>query len=512
MTDHELMLQLTEQNKQLTSLVQQLSDQNKWLMEQLKNLQRRHFGQSSEQNANEGQLSLFETPTVEESPEVAPTPVAAPTRKPAKKLAERLNPDLVTVEKRYFGLADTHCPNCRHQLDTIGQKAVRTTLEYIPARLVQHDNFAFTYKCPRCSADPKIDGDKLIQTPGPTALMAHSVMTPSLITEIVGEKYILDVPLYRQRSEWKRRGWETTTASLSNAVIKCGEWLTPLYQMLHEQLLKQDYLHGDETPIQVLTEPNKTATSKSYLWLITSNEGASKPAVYFAYDPTRSGKTAAKLYKGFEGTLQCDGYSGYHALPDTIRQVGCWAHARRKFFNATHGSQKGQAKQALAKIDQLFMWERDWAALKPADRLAKRQETAAPLVEAFWATLSQTNVLPNSSLGKAVDYAIGQKDRLNVFLEDGQVVLSNNLAERSIKPSVMLRKNSLFSKSQAGAKANAMYLSFIESAKANQLDPKLYLNYLFEEIPEWGQNPDPVDLEAYLPWNIEPAVLKQDPK
>jgi hypothetical protein len=293
---------------------------------------------------------------------------------------------------------------------------------------------------------------------------------------------------------------------MANWMIRCSEdWLTPLYDRMKECLLSDnDVLHVDETVVQVLKEPDKKATTNSYMWLYRTSGESSHSIVLYEYQPTRSASHPEKFLSAFEGYLHTDGYSGYHNLPSSIIIVGCWAHARRKFDEALktiplEERESSESRKGLEYFNRLFALEREYedAELSPAERYQRRLEQSKPIFDSLSQWSTSTNALPKSALGKAIHYFEEQRPYLeNVFL-DGRLELSNNRAERSIKPFVIGRKNWLFSATVNGAKASSVIYSMIETAKENLLKPFEYLKYLFESLP----NATGSTLDSLLPWS-----------
>jgi transposase len=231
--------------------------------------------------------------------------------------------------------------------------------------------------------------------------------------------------------------------------------------------------------------------------------------VLFEYQPTRSGEHPRKFLQGFKGYLHVDGYAGYHDIPD-VTLCGCWAHFRRKADEALKGlptkqrrSRNSMSQQLLDRINQLFFIERDLKSKSPEDRLAARNLRSRPIMEELrkWLDDIAPSVLPKSLFGLAVNYGRQQWSKLIRFLEDGRIEISNNLAERSIKPFVIGRKNLLFCNTPRGARASAVIYSPVESAKENKLNPHAYLNYLFEQLPNLESRDDET-LDRLLPWIV----------
>jgi hypothetical protein len=261
-------------------------------------------------------------------------------------------------------------------------------------------------------------------------------------------KYIDGLPLYRQEQSLSRLGIDISRQTMANWMIQGAErWLFPLYERMHELILKQEILHADETTLQVLHEPGRAATSKSYLWLYRTGQTRS-PIVLYDYQTTRASKHPCRFLNGFKGYLQVDGYSGYNRLEE-ITLVGCWAHARRKFDEALKVLPPGKkdpdvaAKRGLEFYNRLFALERELKKVSPEERYRIRLKRGRLIVDEFkeWLDYQRPKVLPKSAFGQAIGYSLKQWQRLNAFFADGRLEIDNNRAERSIKPFVIGRKN-----------------------------------------------------------------------
>lgn len=322
---------------------------------------------------------------------------------------------------------------------------IRKELKIIPAQVsvVKHERHI--YACRRCERED-------IKTPIITASMPKPVLpkslaSPSAMAFIMSQKYVEGMPLYRQQQQLSRLGIDLSRQTLANWMVKGADWLSLIYERMHEHLLKQDILHADETILQVLREPGRAAKSTSYMWLYRT--GRAGPAiVLYDYQTTRASKHPCRFLSGFKGYLHVDGYAGYNALPNTTL-VGSWAHARRKFDEALKAlpaekrSAAVAAKEGLDFCNQLFAIEREIREATPEERYEIRLTRSRPVMEAFlaWLNTQKPRVLPKSAFGQAVKYCLNQWDRLVVFLQDGRLEIDNNRGERSIKPFVIGRKN-----------------------------------------------------------------------
>lgn len=427
-----------------------------------------------------------------------------PTKKAKKARKEKLNSNLPV---RTTILEPNHaCPKGHTDIKLIGKKYVREELHIIPAQAYVEKIYVRTYKCQRCAQDATISG--LFQASIPPALMTHSLASASLVAEILYRKFVLGVPLYRQLPEIERLGYQTSEATIANWVIKTAQLVNPLYQELHRHLCQAHHLQGDETPMEVLREPGKKATSKSYMWVARTPVKLRNAVVYYAYGATRSGFFAQKLYQDYQGALQCDGYSAYNLLGDNIQRMGCWAHVRRKFYDAVKSHVNG-ANRPLRLINQMFALEREWQHFSPRVRRRRRRSRLRKLLKRFWRGLENSEVLPQSRLGKAVTYALGQRPNLDRIINDGVIDWSNNASERNMKSMVIGRKNWLFSTSTQGADSTAIWMTLIESAKANHLDSRQYLVDILTGFPALPTFPKKEQLAAYLPWNCQNNETEQ---
>lgn len=299
-------------------------------------------------------------------------------------------------------------------------------------------------------------------------------------------------------------GVKISRQTMANWGIAGAKLLNPVYEKMHEILLKESILHADETPLEVLCEPNRPAV-QSYMWVYRTGKHADASVVLYDYREGRSGDYTKKFLDGFSGFLHCDGYAGYNKLGD-VKRVGCWAHVRRKFFEAVQSQADKTdlstvAGQGFLYIEKLFALEHINSE-KPALTLTQiaeiRENQSKPLLAEFfaWCEKIEPSTLPKSLTGGAIRYALNQKATLLTFLENPKLELTNNAAERAVKPFVIGRKNWLFCNTPGEANSSAIVYSMIESAKANGLNPYDYLVWMFEKIQR-GEGQDAADL---IPW------------
>jgi hypothetical protein len=293
-------------------------------------------------------------------------------------------------------------------------------------------------------------------------------------------------------------------------MIKAGDLLQPLLNVMEKQLINHPVMHCDEPVVQILKEPDKPATRKSYMWVRVGGP-PTQPIRLFHYAPSRSGSVVSELLEDYQVYLQTDDYAGYNAVAANkdVTQLGCWAHARRKFIDAqkaTAGKTKNMNKvsnadMAISLIARLYAIEKNMKEVDAEIRHHIRQQQAVPQLQKIRTWLDKTlhSTLPKGLLGKAISYLDKNWHKLTVYTQDGCLAIDNNIAENAIRPFVIGRKNWLFSASVNGAKASANIYSLIETAKANQREPYQYLRHLFTELPKVTTADQ---IEALLPWNV----------
>jgi transposase len=494
-----------------------LKQQVAWLMEQLKLSKRRQFGVSSEKSEYV-QESLFQESLFDEAEAAADLSAAEPEleevkayRRKKSRGTDRLPPDL-PVEVIEYELPEEErvCPDCGGLLHVMGRET-REELKLIPAKAVITRRVRHVYACRNCEKNGEQVPFAKASVPEP--VIKGSFASPESVAHIATQKFVMGVPLYRQEQEWERNGVHLSRQTMSNWLIRSSvDWLKPIYDRLHELLCAGEVLHADETTVQVLHEPGRAAQTKSYMWLYRTSGDAKHPIVLYDYRTSRSGNNPAEFLHDFKGYLHTDGWDEYHRrLPDGIVVVGCWAHCRRKFDEALKSLPKkdhsgSESLRGLQFCDHLFSLERKYAGLPPDDNFAVRRlariEHSKPVMDAFFAWAAERaakDTLPNSLLGQAVNYALGQRRWLERVLLDGRLELSNNRAERSIKPFVIGRKNWLFNNTPKGADASAMIYSIIETVKENGIIPFDYLSAVFSKAPNTQMD---ASLDPLLPWNL----------
>ncbi len=381
---------------------------------------------------------------------------------------------------------------------------VSEQLDIIPAKVQVLVHVRKKYACKHC--EEGVTTAPLAPQPIP-----KSNASPGLLAHIAVSKYQDALPLYRQQAILQRSGVEIPRNTLANWMIKTGNVFEPILNILKKYQLKHPVMHCDETVVQILKEPDKPASSHSYMWVLVGGP-TTQPIRLFHYAPSRRGSVVNELLEGYQGYLQTDDYAGYNAVAATkgVTQLGCWAHARRKFIDAqkaansktTKTKKVTKADMVVSLIAKLYAIEKTIKEVGVETRHKIRQEQSKPQLEKIRAWLDKTlhNTLPKGMLGKALSYLDKNWEKLNVYTQDGRLSIDNNPAENAIRPFVIGRKNWLFSASVNGAKSSAAIYSIIETAKANQLEPYEYLKHLLTELPKATTAEE---LDALLPWNIK---------
>ena len=502
--------ELTAQQAELTAL-----------HEQLRLMLARRFGASSER-ASDAQLGLFneaeqdaqavdddeDSPVESDVLEVPAHSRKRPTRKPLSAELPRVNVvhDLAEAEKV--------CPHDGTLLECIGT-VDSEQLDIVPAtvRVLRHERRK--YACPCCK-------QHMATAPMTAQPIPKSQASPGLLAFVAAAKYVDALPLYRQTQQFQRLGLECSRATLARWMVRCGELVQPLINLLRDELLALDVIHIDETTVQVLKEAGKAAQSTSYIWAQCSGV-PERPIVLFDYDPTRSGDVPRRLLEGFSGYLHTDAYAGYNAVvhEQQLTRVLCMAHARRYFTDALKANGvnpnklpikpgKGDriAIKALNFFKTLYTIERRIRDESPDERHRIRQRDTVPVLEKFklWLDKTKPRVLATSKLGEALAYAHNHWHGLTRFCDDGRLEIDNNTIENAIRPFCVGRRNWLFSDSVAGANASANLYSLVRTAKANGLEPYAYLRHVFTELPN-AMSLEHV--EALLPYRLDPSDLIQ---
>lgn len=477
------------------------------LVELVRLLKRKHFGKSSERAPTE-QMGLFneaeEAAAAEETQGQDEETVEVPAHRRSRPKRKPLSEELPR-EERIIELSEHErlCPVDGALMIEIGEE-VSEKLDVVPMQLKVIRTIRKKYACKACQEGVKT-------TPPPPQAIPKSIASEGLLAAITTWKYCDHLPLYRIESIFARHGHELTRGVMASWVVRLGELVQPLINLLSERLLDGSYVQMDETRVQVLREEGRRAESQSYMW-VRAKPDPDEPIVLFDYDPSRSGTVPKKLLETFNGRLQVDGYDGYAevARRDGIIRHGCMAHARRKLFDASKSSKKpGIANKGLKYVQRLYRIEEESRGWTVDQRHALRQERARPILGELKSFIEDNiGTVPDSGLtGKALHYASNEWVYLERYADDGRVEIDNNFVENQIRPFAVGRKNWLFSATIEGANASANLYSIITTAKLHGLDVYRYLRHVFERLPAARTL---ADVDLLLPAAVAIEFARQD--
>lgn len=512
---------ITEQEK----LIEKQRLQIESMIQALLHARKKQFGSSSEKCQVDGQLNLFETvqelaaQLLKEQTKITVKSHEKSPRKPGVR--EEMLAGIKTEIEEYVINPEETCPKCNSALKVIGKEVIRTEVEFIQAKLKVKQIVRQVAICDTCGKKGSTNRVPVfIKAAIPAPVLPHSISTPSLVAQVMYQKYAMGLPLNRQEKDWFRLGLVLPRADMANWVIRCSqEWFLPIYRRIHERLLKCEVMHMDETRIQCNKEEGKRAGSDSFMWVMRSAASEPIKAAYFHYSRSRSTEIASSLLGDYKGYLITDAYSGYNQA-GSYKRCLCWSHCRRYFIESIPLDNGGKeikgskGAEGRAYIDLLFKVEKEIAPLTIEEKKQKRQEASQLILDAFWTWLEETaaRYTTNEKLTQALTYAANQRKNLETFLEDGRIPLSNNLCEAAIKPFATARRAWLFADTPKGATANAVLYTLVETAKANELDVYEYVKYLLTEMPNNNHLQKPDIIEQYLPWSEtlpEECRLKQ---
>lgn len=490
------------------------------LKEQLDRFKRQLFAARSEVSAAHQKDLFFNEAEVEGAqaqPAAAPIEGAlidVPAHRRAKRGRKPLDPALPREVLRHE-LPDHErvCPHDGARLSEIGVE-VSEQLDIVPqqVRVIRHERVK--YACPCCDGGLRLAAK-------PAQVIPKGLLTEAALAWVIASKYLDGLPLYRQAALLGRfGGTDLSRNTLAASVVRVGQAVQPVVNLLRDALLDAFLVHGDETEVQVLKEPGRTAQAKSYMWVqmteVSGADGTGPPIRLFGYSPSRSTHSARALYEGMRpgGVLMSDGYEPYAAIAGQHRLVhlGCWAHCRRYFHEALQALPKDRRgpQQLPARfielIGQLYKVEADARRENLDAQMLQHRRTqhSVPVLEQIEALALQHlhGVLPGSLLGKALHYLTAQWPKLVRYVDDGRYPIDNNVCENAIRPFVVGRRNWLFADTVAGAHASANLYSLLQTCVANRIDGYRYLTALLVALPKAKTVED---FEALLPWRLAPA-------
>ena len=533
----QLLLESMAQEKELRSQLAVLTDELKRTNQQMQvilekwNLaQANRFGRSSEKMGydtgtcqqlelavmyaecfNEAEATVNETPPDE--PDMEEVTVTAHKRKKHAGKREEDLKDLPHAEPVISTLTEEELleqlgPGYRQLKDEVYQR-----LEFHPSSFEVKEYHICVYV--------SADGKKFAKAKRPQAdLFRNSIATPSLLAGILNYKYVNALPVHRLAQDFKRSEVNISPQVMCNWVIKSSEiYFSLVYDWMKDVLLKQPVVQADETTLKVNRDGRK-AGSSSYMWVYITGEhdDSGKKIVLYDYCRTRSTEHLREFLSSYKGILVSDGYQSYHTFSkeQSLTSAGCWTHCRRRFVNAIKAAQKDLpeealknsiAYQALARISAIYKLDGSWKERTSEYRMEHRQRILKPLVDEYFDWVKEQiktcNVLPKSETGEGLSYSINQEKYLRAFLDNRDIPIDNSACERAIRPFCVGRKNWNVIDTVEGAQASAIVYSIAETAKANNLKPYQYFEYLLTELPERisRKKDSTFSLDDLMPWS-----------
>ena len=510
----QLLLQQQEQLNALTKELHTSNEKMQLLMEQVILGKQNRFGRSSEKMGDTSQICFCEVDGTivffNEAEAVCDLNAAEPDdlelkspKQPKRKGKKEADLSGLPVRRIDHYLSEEEL---EAEFGVRGWKqlpdAISRKYHFVPAKVEVEEHHIGVYAS-------KTD-EHMVKADHPKALLHGSLVSPSLGAAIINGKYVNAVPLYRLEQEFQRYGLQITRQNMANWCIRLAEeYLSVLYDHLHKVLYSYHVIQADETPVLVNHDGRK-AGSKSWMWVYRSGHlYQDRQIVLYEYQQTRNASHPREFLKGYDGICVTDGYQVYHTLEKELEELtiaGCWVHCRRRFDEALKLVPKSYQKESNAfllmkQIQAIYREEGKLKDLSSDERLKQRQAVIKPLVDAFFTYLKTINVSKKDKFGDAIGYALNQEKYLRVFLTDGDVPIDNNASERAIRGFCIGKKNWQMIDTINGAKSSAIIYSIVETAKANNLKPFDYVQYLLEEIPKHMNDRDCSFLENLLPWS-----------
>ena len=414
----------------------------------------------------------------------------------AGKPSRRPLPEHLPREVHTHTPSSDACPECGGELRKFGED-VSEMLEYVPSSFKVLRHVRPKLSCRSC--------EKVVQAEAPSRPIDRGIPGPGLLAHVLVAKYADHLPLYRQSEIYAREGVDLDRSTLADWVGAASKLLRPLIEEVSRHVTAATKLHADDTPVPVLAPGNgKTKTGR--LWTYVRDDSSANdptpPAVWFAYTPDRKGEHPRRHLNGFTGSLQADGYAGFHHLYDTgrIREAACWAHVRRKFYDIEIAHHSPIASEAIERIAALYAVESGIRGKPPDVRGEIRQSQSKPLLDELrsWFEKMLSTLSRKSETALAIRYALSRWTALTRYIDDGRIEIDNNAAERSLRAVCLGRKNFLFAGSDDGGERAAAIYTLTGTAKLNRLDPELYLRMVLERIADHPVN----RIAELLPWNL----------
>ena len=482
----------------------------------LDKLKRSQFGRSSEKvqrQIDQLELTLEDLQTDRAAEQAEETDEAGDQAKnddkqDKKKRGRKKLPAHLPRERSVLDPGDV-CPDCGGELRLLGED-INELLDYVSAKLKVLQIARLKKSCRAC--------EKIFQEPAPSTPIQRGMAGAGLLSHILVSKFDDHVPLYRQGEIFARLGIEIPRSTLIGWAGSAIAELRPIAELISRSIRTATHLHCDDTIIPVLA-PTTGQVKKGRMWVVVRDgrpyQGSDPPAVVYFYSPDRKGDHPRSFMKGFEGVLQADGFTGFNAMykPDPltqevqVKEAGCWAHWRRKFYDFHESTNSPIAREALDRIGKLYDVERTIKGKTKDQRQALRNTKSRPLTESLktWLEARLKELPEKFDLTSAINYGLSKWDAFTLFLDDPAVAIDNNIAERAMRPLCVGRKNWMFAGSDRGAENAATIMTIIETAKANDLNPQAYITDLLNRLPDHKINL----LDDLAPWNWKPGPVEE---
>ena len=448
------------------------------LSSQLELLKRHLFGRRSEKlDAGQMPLDLGELSVPEVAEVATPEPEESRSEGVRRGHGRRRLPAHLPRQRFEYDVPESErtCRECRHSLVRIGEE-VSEQLEYVPASFFVREHVRIKYACPDC------EGSVMIGS-APAQPIDKGLPGAGLMAHVLTSKYCDHLPLNRLEGIFARHGVELSRSTLCDWVAAGARLLEPVVEVMKQEVLASRKIHTDDTPVPVL-DKGREVTRTGRLWVYVGD--ADHEGVVFDYTPDRSRDGPQSFLSGYKGYLQADAYAGYDGIyaGNEVIEVGCWAHARRKFFDAMKSDGR-RCPIALGFIRRLYEVERRARDLDEAARCALRQNESAPVLAQLkaWLDKQSPSVAPKSPLGVAIGYTLSQWTALTRYLEEGFLDIDNNAAERALRRVAVGRKNWLFAGSDEGGRRGAVIYSLVASCARLKISPYDYLRDVLERLP-----------------------------
>ena len=512
-------LEMEKRALQAEALLEEKNFRIKYLELEVKMLQNAKYGRKSDSAVNTEQRNLFNFETFNEAEATADIEVKDPeinneetkevkfVAKKKKNLINRL--ENLTEETIIHDISEEEkiCQECGTKLTKIGEsKTIK--LVYVPAKLIKQIHVYPKYKCEKCENESI--KTKIYESPYELAF-PKTMVDSSIVSRIIVEKYLKYVPLYRQEKFYQNNGLDISRINLSNWVLSTKQYLKPLFDLMHRDVLQNDIVLMDETTLNVL----ESEKSQNYVWILRTSK-FDIPTILYFYKESREHHNANDILTGFKGHfIQSDGYEAYQKI-DGVTDVCCWEHAKRRFTNIlkvtdknnTYKIMNSYCNTAIDYINKLYKIEKELRKSKASIKeiFDTRKEKSIPIINEYFKWLkSIDDIFPKSSkMYDAVHYSLNHEELLKNYCLDGRLEVDNNSSERAAKSLILGRKNFLFCVSEVGAEVSTIIYSIVETAIANQLNVNEYLIYVFNNMAKIIKNSEKDILDEETIRNLLP--------